>query len=628
MRDELLEYYEKERDFLAKLIEEFAQDNKDAAARLLLQGGRSEDPHVALIINAFARLTGRIHLKLDDEFPEITESLLNVLYPHYLLPVPSMSIAQFPLEAVQGRPTVGHHVAPRTMLVSAEAEGRTCSFQTAYPVTVWPVELVSASLGGKDDAPPDAQGRWHEATLRLSLRCVNGTKLSTLWTSEKQLSPRPFERLRFYLNGGAALVHALYEMIFNNVAEVGGVELRAGGSENAPRVRLERDAIKPVGFEPGEELLPHTARSFRGYRLLTEYFAFPEKFLFFDLTGLDRAARAEGFEDKLDVLIHLRDVRRPDGVVDAKAFQLGCTPVVNLFSNSANSFVLRERKTEYEIIPDVYARDTTEVYSVDSVMGFDKERGFEQRFHPFYSFRHGGGESAFWYASRRTSVRKPPGGGAPTGTDVFLTLVDRNFNASAPEGVKTLVIHTTCTNRDLPLQLPFGDSSGDFSVEEGREITRARCLKKPTAPLRPPLRRGAHWRLISHLSLNHLSITGGDGNASGEALRQILLLYDFRNSPAMQRQLADISSVESKRVARATGARDGGPVFVRGIETTVEFGQRRHDGGGFYLFTAVLERFLGLYASVNSFNQLVVKLKGREEAFKIWPPRAGEQRLL
>jgi type VI secretion system protein ImpG len=200
------------------------------------------------------------------------------------------------------------------------------------------------------------------------------------------------------------------------------------------------------------------------------------------------------------------------------------------------------------------------------------------------------------------------------------------FNPMVP-AVETLTLHTTCTNRDLPAKLPFGGREGDFEVEGGASISRVRCLKKPTPTLRPPTRRGAHWRLISHLGLNHLSITG-EGTGSGiDALREILLLYDFMDSSATRKQIAGITSVSTKRVVRQTGTRIGSG-FIRGIETEIEFDEDQYVGSGVYLISAVLDRFLGLYASMNSFSRLVVKSKQREGFIKKWPPRAGDQILL
>ncbi len=625
MRDQLLSYYERELGFFRQMGAEFADKYPKVAGRLLLEPDKCEDPHVERLIEAFAFLAGRVHLKIDDEFPEITEALLNVLYPHYLAPIPSMSIAQFALDAQQGKLTTGYEIARDTVLYSRPIQGTPCRFRTSYPVTLWPLEVTAAALESPD--PVDSKGKWARAAIRIRLRCLNGTRLSELTLGEGRA--QCIESLRFYLNGEPQLVYPLYEMIFNNATAVEVRNLstrkRNGEPQRSPSpVTLPAAALKTVGFEDDEGMLPFSARSFTGYRLLTEYFAFPEKFLFFDVSGLAAAAR-DGFGDEFEILIHLRDVAPPRSTVDRGAFQLGCAPVINLFKKLAEPIHLTHFQNEYRVIPDVHRQAATEVYAIDSVTTTDPYLQQSRDFQPFYSLRHTydrGQDRTFWYATRRPSQRRDD-----TGTEVYLSLVDTGFKPNVP-AIETMTVHTTCTNRDLPARLPFGDRDGDFEVESAAPLARVHCLKKPTATLRPPLRHAAHWRLISHLSLNHLSIVGaGETRESPEALREILLLYDFLDSSATRKQIAGIGRLASRRVVRQTGSRIGSG-FVRGVETTIEFDEAQYVGSGLFLFASVLERFLGLYSSVNSFNQLVARIQNREGILKRWPPRTGEQIIL
>jgi type VI secretion system protein ImpG len=624
MRDELLGYYERELIFLRQMGAEFAQKYPKIASRLLLESDRCEDPHVERLIEAFAFLAGRVHLKVDDEFPEITESFLNVLYPHYLAPIPSMSIVQFTPK--EGTLTTGYQIARGAGLYSRPIQGTPCRFRTGYPTTLWPIEVVSASLESLD--PVDMRGKWGEAVLKLTLSCMNDTTLKTLKTGDTQ---QPISSLRFYLNGEPQVVYPLYEMIFNHATRV---ELRPGPMtpsrrtkklvlSKLPAVVLTPAAIGQVGFELNEGLLQYSARSFPGYRLLSEYFALPEKFLFFDLKGLDQAARA-GFESRFEISIFLRDVTPLQGLVNASTFRLGCTPVINLFSDLSEPIRLSGKQHEYHVIPDVRRQTAMEVYSIDSVVADDPQQGRSLEFQPFYSFHHfdsSGEDSTFWYSSRRPS-QKPE----DPGTEVFITLVDLGFNPHIP-AANILTVHTTCTNRDLPARLPFGGAEGDLEAEGAVPLSRVRCLTKPTPTMRPALGRGMQWRLISHLSLNHLSLveTGADG--APEALQEILFLYDLLDSSATRKQIRGIKKVKSRPAVRQTGMRIGAG-FVRGIETTIEFDEEQYVGSGMFLFASVLERFLGLYASVNSFNQLVAVTSQKEGILKRWPPRAGEQILL
>lgn len=622
MRDELLGYYERELAFLRKMGAEFAEKYPKIAARLLLEPDKCEDPHVERMVEAFAFLAGRIRLKIDDEFPEVTESLLNILYPHYLAPIPSMSIVQFALDSERGKLSTGYAIPKGTQLQSRPVQGTPCRFRTCYPAVLWPLEVKSAALEAV--APVDSRGRWEEAAIRISLKCINEVPFSELKFADEK-GVRPVQALRFYLHGEPQLVYPLYEMIFNNAA---GVELRGLPADTGDHpkadpivVSLPPKSIRPVGFEPSDGMLLYTARSHPGYGLLTEYFTFPEKFLFFDVEGLDGAAR-RGVGDQLDIVIRVRDIAPPRGMVDAGTFRLGCSPIVNLFNKTAEPIHLSHQQHEYHVIADIHQQMTTEVYSIDGVVSIDPSLQQSRSFQPFYSVQHSYDsepEQTYWYASRRQSHRKED-----PGTEIYLSLVDLDLNPNVP-AVETVTVHTTCTNRDLPARLPFGGREGELDVEGAAPLSRVRCLRKPTPTVRPPLRRGVHWRLISHLSLNHLSIVGGDDAL--DSFREILLLYDFVDSAATRKQISGITGVSSRRAVRQTGSRIG-TGFVRGIETVVEFDEEQFVGGGVFLFAAVLERFLALYASVNSFSQLVAKTRQREGFLKRWPPRAGEQIVL
>ncbi|HEV2864852.1 MAG TPA: type VI secretion system baseplate subunit TssF [Pyrinomonadaceae bacterium] len=632
MRDELLGYYERELNFLRRLGADFALRYPKIASRLLLEPDKCEDPHVERLIEAVAFMAGRIQLKLDDEFPELTESLLNVLYPHYLAPIPSMTVARFALDPQQGKLTSGY-VVPRHMpLFSAPVAGAPCRFRTCYAVTVWPLEIVSARLESRD--PVDTRGRWSEGVLRLTLRCLNGATLEDLAGPEAAGGTRyeqeagPLESLRFCLSGEPQLAYPLYEMIFNNAVrvELRGAVVRSGreAGEQQAVVSLGGDAIRAVGFEADESLLPHTARSFAGYRLLSEYFAFPEKFLFFDVAGIGEAARHARIGGQFDLLVYLRDVTPPRAAHLGDLFHLGCTPVVNLFSRLAEPIQLTGRQHEYRVLGDVHRQASVEVYSVDEVLTFDAHGQGARYFHPFYSYRHADnptGEQVFWYATRRPSQLPED-----RGTEIYLSLVDLDYNPREPH-VDTLMVRATCTNRDLPDKLAFGGRDGDLDLERAGPLARVRCLRKPTAAVRPPLRRAAHWRLISHLSLNYLSLVAAEDDGSPRALQEILLLYDYLNTAATRQQIYGLRRISSRRVTRQVGSHIGAG-YVRGVETAIEFDEEHFVGSGLYLFASVLERFLGLYASVNSFTQLVAAVRQREGVMKRWAPRAGEQLML
>lgn len=602
--DPLLPYYERELTFLRQLGAEFASKYPKIAGRLLLEADKCEDPHVERLLQAFAFLASRIHHKLDDEFPEITDALLGVLYPHYVAPIPSMSIAQFVLDPDQGKLTNGHHIPQGSMLYSQSVNGSPCRFRTCYPVTLWPLEVTSARFDAPDRVSPAPQAA---AVIRLELRCLGGTSFTDL----------ALNSLRFFLHGESPLVYALYELLLNNTCQV---QFRALDEQKGVKpIVLPARCLTSVGFGPDEGLLPYTPRSFLGYRLLQEYFAFPEKFLFFDLKELDRAVRTR-FRTGVEVLLFLDKPPRLEQPIGADTFRLGVTPIANLFEQVAEPIRVTRAETEYRVVPDVGRQQATEVYSIESVTSVSPHLSEPIIFEPFYSFKHATEreqQQAFWHTTRRPSSRK-----GDSGTEVYLSLVDLNFRPTVP-AVETLTLHVTCTNRDLSGRLPFGGERGDLELEGAAPLSRIRCLKKPTETIRPPLRRGAQWRLISHLALNYLSISEG----GRDALQEILKLYDFSDSPVIRQQIAGITQVASRRVIGRPASMPWNG-FCRGIEVSIEFDEDRYVGSGVFLFASVLEKFFGLYGSLNSFTQLIATTKQREEPLKRWLPRAGEQILL
>jgi type VI secretion system protein ImpG len=380
-----------------------------------------------------------------------------------------------------------------------------------------------------------------------------------------------------------------------------------------------------VGFAEDEGMLPYPGRSFLAYRLLQEYFAFPEKFLFFDLFGFDEI-RAAGFGDRVEFVFLIspfeRSDRRPmlEGGVAAGTFRLGCTPVVNLFPQTSEPVLLDQRRHEYLIVADARRRQTTEIFSVDEVVGVTAGSPEPVRFEPFYSYRHGverNRQQTFWYARRRPIGWQPEGG-----TDVYLSFVDLTSRMVHP-GLDAVTARLTCYNGDLPSRLPFGNESGDFELHGGGPIRKTVALVKPTDVVQPPLGKPQLWRMISQFSLNYLSVVEG----GREALQELLRLHNLAESIAGERQIEGIKAVRSApHHSRVVG--EYGVTFARGRRIEIEFDETEFAGGGLYLFASVLERFLGLYASVNSFCVLAARSQQRKALLREWAPRAGWKPLL
>lgn len=613
MRDELRYYYERELTFLRQMGAEFSERHPKIAARLILEPDGSKDPHVERMIESFAFLAARVHLKVDDEFPEITEALLSILYPHYLRPVPSMSVAQFDLDPEQGKLTTGLVIPRGSILYSRPVGDMPCKFRTCYDVSLWPFTVAEAQWGTPDRLEPPVKSRDTAAFLKIQLDCLPDVSFDKL----------EIRSLQFHLNGEGALTHTLYELLCNNCVQI-LIRDPERGSKSPPRA-LPADSLVPLGFSEEDALLPYPRRSFIGYRLLQEYFSFPEKFFFFELKNFDQGVLS-GFKSRIEIIFLISPFELSDrqqklevGVTPG-AIRLGCSPVINLFPQTAEPILLDQTRSEYPVVPDVRRRHATEVFSVDEVVISNPQSHEVTSLESLYSFRHslrGKKEQVYWHATRRPSTRKND-----EGTDVYLSLVDLSSRPALP-AADTATVRCTCSNRDLPYRLPFGNDAGDFEVEGVPSIKRIVALKKPTQTVRPPLGSGALWRLISHLSLNYLSLV----EEGKEALKEILNLYNFSGLPEAERQIEGLTGLSSRRhFARVIS--ENGVSFVRGTHVTLDFDEEHFSGGGVYLFARILEHFLGLYASMNSFTQLAVTTKQRREALHEWPPRAGQTILV
>lgn len=609
MRDELYDYYESELTFLHQMGANFAEKYPKVAARLLLDPDGSKDPHVERLLEGFAFLAARVHLKVDDEFPEITESLLGMLYPHYLRPIPSMSIAQFYLDPEQGKLTTGLTIPRGSSLRTQRVADEPVRFRTCYDTTLWPFDVTDAQWGTPDRLQPPIRVRDATAFLRVELTCLPDITFEKLEMSS----------FRFALHGDAPLQYSLYELLCNNCAQI-FVRDPAAGPKAQPRL-LETGSLRAMGFPDDEAMLPYPKRSFSGYRLLQEYFSFPDKFFFFELGGFSPALLG-GFKEKIELIFFISPFelserqQKLEVAVSPGTIRLGCTPVLNLFPKSADPILLDQTRTEYQVVPDARRRYAAEVFSVDDVVITNPQSHETTQLEPLYSFRHsaeGKQAQVFWHARRRPSTLK-----GDEGTDVYLSFADLSGRAAQPDS-DTVTVRCTCSNRDLPSRLPFGNQAGDFEVEGLPSIKRVVALRKPTPPLRPPMGRAAMWRLISHLSLNYLSLVE-DGR---DALKEILRLYNFSNLLDLGKQIEGIKDVKSERHF-APVVSENGISFVRGTRVTIDFDEEHYAGGGVYLFARVLEHFLGLYASLNSFTQLVAVTRQRREALREWPPRAGQ----
>lgn len=582
-------YYADELAFLREMGREFSQAHPDAAHFLAEAGS---DPDVERLLEGFAFLTGRLRQKLDDELPEITHSLMSLLWPHYLRPIPSMTMLQFnpKRQKVLGRQTI----PAGTEVDSVPVEGTPCRFGTCCEVDMYPLDLdrVDFNLSA---APP---------SMTFGFRLWDGAVISAMG----------LERLRFHLHGDPSATQLLYLWLQRHLKSIKVRAFDETGTERA--YPLSQDALKPAGFEEEDSLLPYPGFSFPGFRLLQEYFSLPSKFLFFDLTELQLLAAFEGtvgfevdfeFDRSLPTPLELHQ----DGI------RLNCTPAINLFAHDADPIHVDHEKVEYRIRPAGSNPLFYEIYSVDGVMGFEKGTSGRREYHPLYSFQSQSGklrEDEIHYHTRQVpSV-------VGYGTDTYISFVHSDM-MSAPPPTETVSIHLICTNRWLPTQLRQGDIR--VPTSNTPEFTTFENIVGATTPVMPPLAGTLHWRLISHMALNYLSLT------NVEVLKNVLSLYNFhaiydrQAARANEMRMAAIRSVKTEPTHRLLS---GAP--VRGTEVEVELQEDQFAGeGDLYLFANVLNEVFSLYATINSFIQLTVRGAQHGEIYQ-WPPRIGRQMLL
>jgi len=625
MDPKFLRYYERELQYIREMGGEFARQFPRIAGRLGLEGFDCADPYVERLLEGFAFLAARIQLKIDAEFPYFTRQLLQTVYPDFLSPVPSMAVVRFEPDLGEGSLAEGFKMPRGTVLRSPLGKGErtACEYRTAQDVVLWPVRLSEAEYFTHARDIPELKlpgDRRVEAGFRFRLQATAGLKVSGL----------SLDRLTLFLQGVDELPMRVYEMLAGHALAAFGRPV--GSSEPGKRWYdpVAYDPVRPVGFLDSEALLPRTLASFQGYRLLREYFTFPQRFLFVELKGL--APILGGCEDDEIDLIVLVARADPElqNKVDAGNFALNCTPAINLFSRRADRIHLDDRTTEYHVVPDRTRPLDYEVYEVTGVVGYGTSAEDKRQFLPLYAAtdRTGIAEQAAYYTVERQS-RLPSGKqkreGSRSdyhGSEVFVSIVDAQA-APYPPALRQLEVGVLCTNRDLPLHLAVGAGRTDFTMEASAPVESIRCIAGPSRPHPSHAEGPTAWRTISHLSLNYLSLTDSADGSGAAALRDMLRLYgDFADS-AIAKQIDGLLHVDAAPVIARLPV-DGPISFGRGLRVRLRLDEAAFQGSGVFLLASVLEDFLARYVSINSFTETVLETKQRGE-IKRWPPRRGRR---
>ncbi|HET8935608.1 MAG TPA: type VI secretion system baseplate subunit TssF [Polyangiales bacterium] len=625
MDTRLLQYYERELRLLRELGGPFARHFPKIAGRLSPDELAQADPYVERLLEGFAFMAARVQLKIDSEFPRFTQQLMELVYPHYLPPTPSMGIVQFSPDLHASRLAEGVTI-PRDTVLSAQTPLRdvtACEYRTAHDVQLWPIEIESAEYTGNvSDVAVLAQRASApvKAVLRVRLRCRGRFAL--------RFDRLPIHKLAFFLRGGDELSAKLYEQLITSAC---GVWMRWGTHpERDAAVVSEPRPIRPLGFADEQALLPVSARSFQGYRLFQEYFAFPSRFDFVEIQGLTQGI-ARCNSDRMELIVPLsRFDLALEGAIDNARLSLFSTPAINLFPRWCGRMPMPARNHELHVVPDRTRPLDFEVHSVTHVAEHCARTGAERVFTPLNAARRGAAQSSAHYTLERraralSQTRRQYGSRTPyIGSEVFLTLSDPSAGPEQSDR-RQLAVHALCTNRDLPLLLGLGRGGNDFSWSRELPLSAARCIVGPTTPRSTPADNDSYdqaFRLISHLAPNYLSMAEPSGSA--DTLRGLLSLYAQLGDPILQRQLSGIRSLSATPIQRtrtATGAASGQREVMRGLEVSLSCEERAFSGHGVFTLASVLAAFFAKHAAINSFTETVLCTAERGEVYR-WPMTA------
>ncbi len=624
MDPRLLRYYNEELRHLREMGAEFAQSFPKIAARLGLEGLEVTDPYVERLLEGFAFLAGRIQLKIDAEFPRFTQRMLEIVYPQFLLPTPAMLMAQLHPDlndpSLASGPTL-----PRGSVLQAhpgKAGATVCEFRTASALRLWPLEITEVDyFSHAADLPMTAVPEWrrYKAGLRLRLRCTAGLNFS-------QLS---LDDLRLHLAGIDDVAMRLHELVCGHTLGVMVLPTqRPAGWHEA----LDGDCVAPAGFEDDEALLPQTLHGFEGYRLLQEYFAFPQRFLFFDLLGLGDTLRRRGGTEVDIVILFSRADNALLQSVDSHSLALHCVPAINLLEKRCDRIHVTPEAAEFHVVPDRTKPMDYEVHSLIEVLGYGSGVNNEWRFLPFYNaFHTEDRDHPAYYAVQREprlmsqlQQREGPRT-AYLGTEVYLSLVDPQ-EAPFPAELRQVGVKAWCTNRDLPLLIPVGSPRGDLVLTQSAPVKRINVIKGPSRPLSALRESSLAWKLINQLSLNHLSLSDTSAEEGAAALREILRLYAPSGDAAAQRQVDGLRSVKLSPVVRRLPM--PGPItFGRGVQVALEVDDLAFEGSSAFLLGCVMERFVARHVSMNGFTQMRVHSVARGDILN-GRPRCGTRPLV
>ncbi|MYM34970.1 type VI secretion system baseplate subunit TssF [Duganella sp. FT94W] len=626
MNPKLLHYYESELLHLRDMGGEFARDFPKIAGRLGLESQACADPYVERLLEGFSFLAARVQLKVDAEFPRFTNHLLELVYPQYLAPTPAMAVVQLQPDMGEGSLAQGFTVARGSALHGMLGKGdqTACEFRTAHDVTLWPVELAEAryfACGNQLNGIELGRLGGVKAALRLRLRAGAGLSFAEL----------ALDKLPVHLRGGDMLPARLLEQLLAQAAGVVAMPATAGQAAPPWHEFVPVRQLRAMGAGDDEALLPAGPRSFQGYRLLQEYFALPQRFMFVDIGGIGPAVRRCA-DAELDIVVLFKRLEPSlEALVSAANIGLYCTPAINLFPKRGDRVHLSDQQSDYHVVPDRTRPMDYEIYQILQVTGYGSGAEAVQTFQSFYRANdlRAGAPGAYYQVRRDTRLlserqRRQGPRSSYIGSEIFLSLVDA---AEAPHrsGLRQLGVDTLCTNRDLVLSMPLGSGKTDFTVGAGAPVSAVRCVAGPTMPAPSHAEGETAWRLVSHLSLNYLSLMDQDREAGASALRDLLRLYCGSADAAAHKQVEGVRSVHAEAIVRRLPL--PGPItYGRGLQVVVTLDEQAFEGSGVFVLGMVLEQFFAKYVSLNSFTETLIKTE--RGVVMAWPARVGRCEIL
>jgi len=586
--DQLLDYYQRELTWLRHAGAGFATRYPQVARRLELAPGECPDPHVERLLEGFSLLAARLQRRLDDDYAEFSDALLEQLYPLALRPLPSCAIVQFEPDPTKGNLAEGYHLPRDTPLFVTTSSGASIHFRSTADTTLWPLTVSEVVLLDGDETQALTGVELAGSALRISLRCMAGVTWQDL----------SIEHLRLHLAASPVVNARLYDLICAH-----SLQVLCGPAGSPPQVQHGLPEV--VGFASDQALLPDENGLHPGLRLLAEYFAFPEKFAFFDVPLRAPAS------DEEDVYLYIVFDCAPSARTHLQAsdIALGCAPVINLFPRTSEPLRPDGTRSEYRLVADSHRENSVEIHSVHA-MRASSPAGV-QRVPAYYGYQHGAGDNRLYWHARRITGLTPN----RLGSDLMLSLVDTRLDPLQDAPEYSLTAELLCTNRHLAESLGAGTR---LSFERPGPVAHAHLRNPPTPQSLPALSGESRWRLVSQLTLNHLSLV--EGQQALSALKEMLALHNLRDEASARRQIDGLQALDSARVVARVGE-DAWRGWRNGLEVRLYLDPQHFAGNSAVLFSGVLAQFFSLYATANRFVSTVLVQADKE--IKTWQPHPG-----